>query len=283
MNTSFFDRISLARWPLLVILSLVFSGLYAQPAEVKDDKAIRGIIMDFAKSYSAITESRNKATVLRYFHKNMTSNMFYFGINGRSRVDNSNYEGFERYLDKILRSDQLTIKYEVQNILRGISDEDVATYTYDVNFEIKEADGIWVRGNETVSMAFRKFGDEWKAVHFTVMGIEDEKLKGTCICEIFSTLDADGEVIVKTIVPSGKSYATHFADFKFKSREGNQLIRVEDRTYQWIRSGSLSELDEAGEVAVELGKAIGKKDAILLIIQQSLYAESCAKLKTHGE
>lgn len=267
---------------LLLLLGLIPAAgvLMAQDRGQDDAATIRNSVYAFAEAYSNLTKTRDKESVLRFFSKDLTSNMFYFGINGKARVENSDFPGFNAYLDKVLRSEGLTISYKVADVLRNQVNGNVATITYVVNYEIKEDNGIWVKGNETVSMAFKKIKDEWKAVHFSVMGMEDEKLKGTCICEFFTTRDDDGELVVKTIVPAGKSYTTEFNNFKFKNIDGNKAIRSGEYMYKWMAGGQLVQLNQEGEVINELGKAENKKEAVLSIIRNSIYADNCARIKT---
>jgi ketosteroid isomerase-like protein/predicted regulator of Ras-like GTPase activity (Roadblock/LC7/MglB family) len=268
----------------LALLLLGPLGLVAQPdmseQEKADTKLLEQRLKDFVEAYASLPTSKNKQSVLRYFHPDATSNIFVFNISGRSRVRNSNLKEFETFMDNLLRANELSINYELAEIVDIEVHGPLATLVYKVNYEIKEEGGIWVKGKETVTMAMEKMRDEWKIVHYTFMQIEDEKLKGTCLCELFISEAEDGEVVSKTTVPSGQSYSTKFDNFEFRSAGGEQIIKTGGRIYKRLRNGKLVRLTEEGE-EVEIGIADSKKDAVLMIIAKDLYSDSCTRLKVN--
>ena len=268
----------------LVLLLLGSLSLVAQPAmseqEKADAKLLEQRLKDFVEAYANLPTSKNKQSVLKYFHPEATSNIFVFNITGQSRVRNSNLKEFEAFMDNLLRASELNINYDLIEIVDIEVHGPLATLVYKVNYEIKEEGGIWVKGKETVTMAMEKNRGEWKIVHYTFMQIEDEKLKGTCLCELFISEAEDGEVVSKTTVPSGQSYTTKFNNFEFRTAGGEQVIKTEGKIYKRLRNGKLVRLTEDGE-EVEIGVADSKKDAVLMIISKELYSDSCTRLKVN--
>ena len=119
----------------------------------------------------------------------------------------------------------------------------------------------------------------WKIVHYAILQIEDEKLKGTCLCEIFlEEGDGDGEVVTKTTIPAGRSYSKKFNNFEFRTTEAEWVIREGENSFKRRRNGELVQLK--GEEEIKLGIASSKKEAVLIILQKQLYPDSCARLKT---
>lgn len=249
----------------------------AAQSDVETQKLLIAHLKSFAEAYVNLPNSKNKANVLRYFSKDATSNIFVFNISGVSRVSNGDYNGFEAYLDNLLRTPGITLTYEIGNQVDVEVTGNVATLVYRVNYETKIPDGIWVKGKELVTMAFEKKGEEWKIVHYTFMQVEDEKLKGTCLCELFSADGEEGEVVAKTTVPSGRSYTTKFDNLEFRISGSDQMIKVQDNYFRRAGTGKLLMIKDGEEV--EVGISNSKRETVLLVIQ-TLYKDSCARLKT---
>lgn len=256
---------------------LLFQVSFGQTKE-EEKKFLESYLYQFAKDYSNLPVSKNKQTVLKYFSPEATSNIFVFNISGAARVQNSNYNGFSAFLDKVLRAGEMTIDYKITDIIDIEVGEKIATAVYKVDYEIKETDGIWVKGKETVTMAFEKNRDIWQIVHYTFLQIEDEKLKGTCLCELFIAEVNDGQVVSKTTVPSGKNYSVKFDSFDFRTVGADQRIKIGDRIYTRLSSGMLVANEDGEEI--ELGVSNSKKETVLMILGQSLYKDSCARLKS---
>lgn len=244
-----------------------------------DEEAIRGTLTAFIEAYQALTTTKNKQAVLQHFHPEATSNIFVFNISGKSRVLNSNTRGFSAYMDNLLRSPNILNTYELSGEPLIHQNGNVATATYEVNYEIKEEDGIWVKGDEVVTLAMEKEGDRWLIVHYSIVQIEDEKLKGACLCELFVGEGDEAEVVSKTTVPSGRSYSTKFDNFVFRTTEaGDWIIKSPSRTFKRLKTGQLVEMTEDGESA-ELGIPQNKKETVLMILSEGLYTDSCARIK----
>ncbi|MEO1451319.1 MAG: nuclear transport factor 2 family protein [Bacteroidota bacterium] len=277
-------KISLHQRVVLTLLGTFFFTFGAQ-AQVDPavEKELRTFIESFARDYTNLPTSKNKQNVLKYFSPEARSNLYVFNISGRSRVQNSDTKGFEAYLDNILRSSGLTLKYEVGEMHVTHAKNGIATLMYTVEYETKQEDGIWVKGAETVTMALEKKNKAWQIVHYTILQIEDEKLKGTCLCELFAAADdaEDGEVVAKTTIPSGRSYATKFDNFEFRSAGKDQIIKTGGNMYKRLSSGELVVVEDDEET--QIGIATGKRDVVLTIILEHLYKDSCARLKSKAK
>jgi ketosteroid isomerase-like protein len=280
-----YDLIKMVGAFLLCLILLPASSLLAQDAQDKESaKLLEGYTQDFARAYSAIPETKDKEAVLKYFSKKFQSTIFYFSIAENVRMQNSNYDGFAKYLDNLMRNDQMSVKYEIQDIIRNHVNGDVATLVAIVDYEIQEADGFHAKGTETVTFAWKKVNGVWQILHFTVMGIEDEKLRGTCLCEVFSA--RNGDYVVRTTVPSGRSYSTSFNEFETRKSGEDTFIKTKDNAMfkmtadgeVWRQDGTNTSIDKMSEVQ-RLGKAGGEKGAILLIIKNHIYPDKCTSIK----
>lgn len=260
-----------------VSLLILPSSATAQNEE-KIKKELTELLQSFAKDYVNVPTSKNTESVLKYFSKDTKSNLFVFGISGRSRIQNSDRDGFEAYLKNVIRSTGITLKYDIGDIYFTTVTDKLATLAYGVAYETKEEDGIWVKGNETVTMALEKKNNVWQIVHYTVLQIEDEKLKGSCLCELFTSEGEDGEVVAKTTIPSGRSYSTKFNNFEFRKAGEDQMIRAGDNAFKRLKSGEIIALEEEEEVSI--GITSSKRETVLTILGKYLYKDSCASLRT---
>ncbi|WNJ20839.1 nuclear transport factor 2 family protein [Pontibacter sp. G13] len=273
----------LKKLTLLLAILLIVSGsdCLAQGANrgsSDTEKALKTFINQFAAAYSNLPKSKNKADVLKYFDREATSTRFVFNIKGQAAVTTGNFAKFEGYLNHIIRANGIELHYNVSDIAVTYLDAEIATLAYKVNYETKEENGIWVKGLETVTMALEKSGSSWKIVHWNMMQVEDEKLKGTCLCELYLSEADDGEVVAKTTIPSGKTYTTRFDNFVFRTSGSGKVIRVGNYVYKHKPSGPLYVIQDGEEIEIAIAKS--KKEIVLAIIEHSLYADSCARLKT---
>lgn len=244
-----------------------------------DAEALTARLNSFVEAYQNLTSTKNKQAVLEHFHPEATSNIYVFNISGKSRVGNSTVNGFESYMDNLLRSSNILNVYQLIGEPTINQFGDIATVTYKVNYEIKVEDGIWVKGNEVVTLALEKVDEKWLIVHYNIIQVEDEKLKGTCICELFLGEGEDAEVVSKTTVPSGRSYTSKFDNFVFRTTEsGEWVIKSPTRTFRRLTTGQLVETMADGENMV-LGIPNSKKETVLMILTEGLYKESCARIK----
>ena len=265
---------------LLLFFALLagMSVSYAQDDAAKEKELLEKQVNEFAKTYANLTSTKNPKAVLRFFSKDLSSNIYVFNISGRSRVQNSDYSGFEAYLNHIIRTTGIEIGYDMVKIQDIHVSGKNATVIYKVNYETKVPNGIWVKGTEVVTLACEKKGDQWFFVHYDIVQFEDEKLKGTCLCELFIAESDDGEVVSKTTIPTGRDYATKFDNFEFRTVSGDQVIKVQDQVYRRLKTGPV--IAVKGDEEVQLGISNSKKETVLMIIAEDLYGDSCAKLKT---
>ncbi|WP_291726054.1 nuclear transport factor 2 family protein [Bernardetia sp.] len=283
-----------------MVLSLSYSTLYAQKGKISEeekqkarDKAAEVIIkknlMEFAAAYSKLGETKDVKAVMQHMAKDVTSTLVTFNISDRGSVLNSDYEGFYSYLTKIVRTDGLKINYDVTEILRNDVRGSIGIIVYLVEYEITKNKEIWSKGTETVSMVFRndKRTGEWKIAHYSVIGTEDERIKGVCSCELYksSTGINSGNYLVKTIVPSGKNYSTMVSNFEFvyenpDGKGGKRTVRVGDNMYSWTQTGDIFRLADDGTQGDLVAKSHPNDEvlAIMSILKYDIYSENCTNI-----
>ncbi len=272
---------ALQRFVLSLMVLSLWTSSFGQTSSTDEEAAALTMLKAFVQDYQSLTETKNKQAVLQHFHPEATSNLYVFNISGQSRVLNGNVRAFEAYLDNLLRSPNLLNVYEMTGTPMVNISGNVGTLTYQVKYELKEEDGIWVKGNELVTLAVEKIGGKWLIVHYTIVQIEDEKLKGTCVCELFIGEGENAEVVSKTVVPSGRSYTTKFDNFVFRTAEnGDWIIKTPTQSFKRLTTGRLVTVGEDGD-EVELGIVSSRKEAVLMILTKGLYKDSCARIKSN--
>jgi len=270
-------------YPVLFVYSLLmlFHLPYGFSQEDEQEEPIREKVEAYIEAYANLVESRDKEAILGLCSKDMVSSIYYFGISGNSRVYQSDYKGLESHLNKLLRTEGIQMNYVLQEIPWVYAKEETGGAAYVVDYEIKEPEGIWVKGKETVTMGLRKINDEWKIVRLTVLGFDDERLKGTCLTELFISEAEDEEVITKTTVPSGQSYNTFFNSFDFANNSAGFIIRSQEDTFVWTReNGELKWLNRQDNREELIGDADSKRAILLSILENYYYSSSCSSMKT---
>lgn len=290
---------------LLLLLSFSYSSFYSAVYAQKNtkiteeekqkarDKAAEVIIkknlMEFAAAYSKLGETQDVKAVMNHMAKDVTSTLVTFNISDRGSVLNSDYEGFYSYLNKIVRTKGLKINYDVKDILKNEVRGAIGVIVYTVEYEITKNNEIWSKGSETVSMVFRndmRTGD-WQIAHYSVIGTEDERIKGVCSCELYksSTGVNSGNYLVKTIVPSGKNYSTMVSNFEFlyenpEGKGGERTIVVGDNSYRWTQTGDIFSLKEDGSQGDLIAKSHPNDEvlAIMSVLKYDIYSDNCTNI-----
>lgn len=302
---NFLNIFSKVCFVLLIVFSssLFYTTTYAQKTTTtkitEDDKQkardkaaeviIKKNLMEFAEAYSKLGDTKNVEAVMKHMAKDVTSTLVTFNISDRGSVLNSDYEGFLSYLIKITRTEGLKINYAVKEVLKNEVKGSIGVIIYVVEYEITKDKEVWSKGTETVSMVFRNENQtgDWKIAHYSVIGTEDERIKGVCSCELYksSTGVNSGNYLVKTIVPSGKNYSTLVSNFEFTYQnqgggDGERLIMVGDNTYKWTQTGDIFKVNKDGSQGVLVSKSHPNDEvlAIMSILKSDVYADNCTNI-----
>jgi hypothetical protein len=268
---------------ILLLLTPVFA--FAQTKTASED-SLRTFINSFALTYSNLGASGDVESVLKHMDKSVSSTILGYDIGGKIRTLHSDYNGFERHLKRILYLKGLSIDYKISDIIVTYVRSNVGALIYTVKYKTARNGETWIKGTETVALTVtRQPKEDWKITHYTVIAVEDEKLKGSCKCELFEDKET-GNYASKTIIPSGEEYTVMFDEFKFQDGgQGVKFIEIGESIYKWRNSGVLSYYKNAfakKETKIterKIGSAKTKVAAILQILQREKYPENCTKLK----
>ncbi len=258
--------------------------LAGYPKEEEEEyKNLHTQFESFVKSYSNIQKSKDKQSVLQYLAKEVKATFILFDIANNSSIKYTNIKSFETHLEDLITSDEIELKYHVTEILREYIQTKFAVISYVVQFEIFKHGSLWSRGNETITLTYGKINGEWKIAQYTFVSIEDEKLRGSCVCEAFKGKGGE-QFVTKMAIPTGRSYVTNMTDFKFTDeKNGDKIIKAGKGIYRWNKDGEvwLKNFDQSGTELNEtrLGEAADKKDVLKVILGKHLFVENCVDLK----
>jgi len=264
---------------LLAIPSMLQAQQMVDPTSAKEMKTL---LESFADDYRKMKDTKDKATVLRHIDKGLSYSIYTQNIAGRSRMLSGKYKEFESYLTHLSRVTVEELKYEVSEVNVSLANGQFGAMSYKVDFETKEAGGVWVKGQEAVSMAMTKKEGKWYISHYNIIQVEDEKFKGTCLTELFASAVEGGEMVARTTLPIGQTYTTKFDNFAFtpsKDDEDNEIVLITtgESVFKRMSDGTLLAMD--GDEWTKIGIVRSKKESIVVIIRDGLYADSCSNLK----
>jgi len=260
---------------LFFILSVfVFNFGMAQKPEAEIERFIK----DYAKAYENITKTRDKQSVLNFVSKDLFSTIIKSNVVDNFGLIQSSYADFDSYLERILRTDGVSVTYSVKDILRSRVRGKTGVLVCEISVQVASKGEIWNKGTEITTFVLKNFKTGWKILNFNVVSLEEEQNKGTCLTEIFKA--NTGNYMVKTIVPKGETYESNVNNIEFNPGNGIIYISLDgENSYSWLRDGPITKLAEGNQPERVVGPAIDEYDAVLTIIKQDLYKGNCTDFK----
>jgi len=265
---------SMSKLFLLIVALFLFQFSNAQKPEAEIERFIK----DYAKAYENITKSRDKESVLKYVSKDLFSTIIKSNVVDNFGLIQSTYEDFDNYLEQLLRTDGMSVSYEVKDILRSKVRGRTGVVVCDIAVQVSSRGEIWNKGSEITTFVLKQFKDGWKILNFNVVSLEEEQNKGTCLTEVFKA--NSGNYMVKTIVPKGSTYETNVNNFEFNPGSGIIYISLDgENSYSWLRDGPITKLASGTQPEKVIGPGIDEYDAVLTIIKQDLYSNNCLNFR----
>ncbi|MCS7019540.1 MAG: hypothetical protein RMJ87_10635 [Cytophagales bacterium] len=258
----------------------------ATPKKVVESE-LRKLTTTFVETYGKFTQTKDKAAVLKFMYEKVSASLFNANISGKYRVFSGDYQAFDEYLTKLANAENLNLVYKLTGIAAEYTSDDIGSVVYTADYQMEREGSVWEKGIEQVTLVFKKFGNDWKIVYYNTINIEDEKLRGDCFCELFES--KPGNFVAKTTVPGGRGYNEDLQTFEFLQKPEGRVIRSGNQVYLWAESGEISYTPQRdaktnpttiSPAAITLSKAVADKEqAIMLILQEVNYKESCANIK----
>lgn len=258
----------------IVTIFVIQSG-FAQKPEAEIERFIK----DYTKAYENITKTRDKQSVLKYVSKDLFSTIIKSNVVDNFGLIQSSYADFDSYLEQILRTDGMSVNYEVKEVLRSKVRGKSGVVVCEISVQVSSNGEIWNKGSELTTFVLKKFKSGWKILNFNVVSLEEEQNKGTCMTEVFKA--SSGSYMVKTVVPKGDTYESNINNFEFNPGNGIVFISLDgENTYSWFREGPITKLAQGNQPDKVVGPAIDEYQAVLNIIKLDLYKSNCLNFKS---
>lgn len=289
-------RFSFATIVGMVLLCLSYTG-FAQvkkgkvsPAKsntqkpVNDDvEACVQLLKDFTQAYSDISEHQSSEKVLAFFTPSLVTEIITINIKGNIQNRYTDYRQFSQYLDGLINTRTLKIRYSVDKILHAFVKGNFGIIVYETSYEILRDGESLIKGTEVNTANLIKSNNRWRINYYTIYDIAANQQRGSCQCEIFK--GADGKYVTRTSYPSGTRYEVMMDNFTigFNDKIGGYLIRVRDLFFVWKRTGSIVQLSFAGSQPTEVGEELGvtddEQEMLLIILRAVLFSDNCISVR----
>jgi hypothetical protein len=251
-----------------------------QPAS---EAELREQFGEFINAYSNLQVNKDKFAVLKHMSKDVQSTIIFFYVGGRANTIVGDYAGFSSFMDKLINTQGLEIKYQVVKVPRVYISGERGVVVYVVEYDVQKNGTSWSKGNETVTLTYKKIDGEWKILQYSIVNIEDEKLRGACLCELYG--DGTGDYVAKTVIPNGRTYDTDLNTFEFTKLGEDRIVKTAKNAYRWDKDGSIFLREnalpgvQAKEVKIGVADTYNKKDVLALILKKHIYVETCTEIK----
>ncbi len=290
------------KFPLIVLCSLLITQSYAQKVTPKEGKtqppaagktavnapevaALKLKFNEFIDAYANIEKNKDVTKVLKHVAPDVISTLVSFDLTGKMNILYSDYKGFAGFLDKLTTTEGLAVNYVLDNIDKMYISGNIGVVVYGVKYENKRGGQIWSKGYENVSLTYKKIAGEWKIVQYVVTQIEDEKTKVSCICEL-TVENNSQDFIMKTTIPSGRSYITELNPIGFMFPNNEKMIVIGEKYYKWTANGDINYMEEpVGDATIKETKIANiadlndRKLAVETILTQHYYKSVCNEVQ----
>lgn len=285
---------------LIAFCSLLIAETYAQntkqgktqpPAAGKtavnapEIAALKLKFNEFIDAYANIEKNKDVTKVLKHVAPDAISTLVSFDLTGKMNILYSDYKGFAGFLDKLTTTEGLAVNYVLDNIDKMYISGNIGVVVYGVKYENKRGGQIWSKGYENVSLTYKKIAGEWKIVQYVVTQIEDEKTKVSCICEL-TVENNSQDFIMKTTIPSGRSYITELNPIGFMFPNNEKMIVIGEKYYKWTANGDINYMEEpVGDATIKETKIANiadlndRKSAVETILTQHYYKAVCNEVQ----
>lgn len=264
-------KIVILLFPILFLVSIV-------AADPEDDKeALEKLILSSTKAMSDYNKTKNKSEVLKYFHNKMLIDFTYISISGKVRNERIDFNEFAAHLDEISHG-KMGFTHDVE-IMRTYITSGIGVVNLTEDYEIKYNNEILNKGSQLITTTAKKFGTQWKIIRMTVIEVENEKLKGTCLCELFTGKGNQGDFVAKVTSPGGKSYNSDMFNFSFtKENRVKTIVKMEDVTYTWENSFAIWTTDADGNKIKQIGQGASESEIVKLLVSKK-FTDHCTDFK----
>ncbi|MCS7020143.1 MAG: hypothetical protein RMJ87_14095 [Cytophagales bacterium] len=239
---------------------------FAQEASI----SLREFFLRYAQVRSQMHQIGADAMIKDFFHPQMTGSRADYDINNQLKIKKVDYEStYKRYLNELENGivTQITPIKILHESVKGNNGLLVA-----INEQSKVKDGQ-ILEKHTVIYTMLLLLDEqqnWKIYNYTATYLIDEKYKGVCSCELYSS--ANGNIASRIIYPDGDTMTTTIDQFSLSSQT-QTIVANNGKSYYWD-----GRIVSTADKKRQLGTAKTLKEAVALILLKDLYSPYCIEM-----
>lgn len=254
----------------VIVLTLLSAHVKAQEAPITQ------LFKGYIKELNDLNKTKDLNRVLKFFDPSFETNQTYIGLSGVARRSTRDFSDFTADL-QVLTTDrdvQLNLKIDkINDVVQGSRSGTIsASLTMDILVDRKIAEkGSF---NVTMAAAKAKAGSRWLFIHSDNIRTVEERNAGRCICYFY---ERKNDFVTELSYPVGFDYYKILDTFRFRNHNDVRTIHVDDRWYEWEKSGEI--LDLQGGAKTEVGTAQDPKGAAVVILGQ-IYQENCLSFTT---
>lgn len=253
-----------------LIVSLIFAPKIQ--AQNKDEEMVKKQLMNFTQAFSEFVKKKDKNIVLKYMTDDASATITYVDLNSGVKSKFVNYEAFKRRLDEFINTGEVK-SYSNISIHRIKINGNIAVANLSTNVSLSQEGQVLINGSQIVTFILKKINNIWKIYSYSLTETTDEKHKGDCFCTLFKK--GTSAYASKLRVPAGSNYSDFLDVFSFQKEGNNTVIIAGDKTYKWVEGTNIYEQNEIGDTTTLLGKARTAEEAVIVILQKSIYKENC--------
>ncbi|WP_157637706.1 nuclear transport factor 2 family protein [Flexithrix dorotheae] len=258
---------------ILLVPTLNFGKLMAADPE---EEALANLVKESSKALANYHASKDKGAVLKYFHEKMVIDFTFISVSGKVRNERISYEEFATHLDAFSH-ERMGRTHDI-DVLKTIVHQDIGVVNYTEDYEVTFGEEVLTKGSQVITATAKKFGKTWKIIRITVVEMESEKFKGSCLCELYEGTSATGNFITKTTVPGGKNYTSNMNHFTVTKKDrGTVLINMDGENFIWENNLNIFEAKEDGSKGTKIGIGTNSYEVIQTLIKAE-FSEHCTDL-----
>ncbi|MEH0158333.1 hypothetical protein V6R21_30030 [Limibacter armeniacum] len=246
---------------IFILGTLISAPLFAQQEAPDQD----------IKSFLEEIESSDVSKRLDYIDPNCKINYVLVRLNGNIGTQTYTYDDLVKRAE-YNRINNLSFKTSIKSVnTHTAADASICEYTRE--FEIFKGEEKIAENTQVITAVLKKVNDDWKIVQMNISELEQNKEKGTCLCEVYG--GPQDEYIVKAIIPAGDHYETQMDNYTLSGNDGDKVIKTAKGKYL-LRNNEVFMMEN--EKAVKsLGNATKDEEAFLLILKQQ-YSQQCSNI-----
>ena len=247
---------------LTAVLLSCFMG-YAQ------EKPVTRLLKSYIKASNALSQTKQKNTILSLFDDKYKNNTAYVGLSGSIKRTTIGFEQFSSQLDENMKNKEYDFNMNIQEIVHESQKEKAGTVSALVNFETKIEGKVAEKGTILMNLVASLVRGEWKIIHNNTVRVSEARDIGNCVCYLFSK--GTSFFGAETYYPAGVEYNKEFQSYRVGTRNGKRVVKGDDKDYTWVENGDV--LDGARKI----GNASTAEEAVKVVLAY-LYSDTCTKI-----